>query len=178
MATVIRQGLAKVEEIYHDRSRRVKELRAEGKKTFGYLCLFSPLELLTAYDLVPFRIFGDMGEPIIKADVCMPTVVCPFLRSCLELGLKGKYEFLDGMVSCHGCEVGARFASWWNSYVKTPWVHYIAMPHTIRKWEQERFTEALEDFQESLENYTAKKLAPGKIEKAIQAHNQQRALVR
>ncbi len=34
------QGLTKVREIYQNRSRRVKELKVEGKKVMGYLCIY------------------------------------------------------------------------------------------------------------------------------------------
>jgi benzoyl-CoA reductase subunit C len=178
MVNVASQGLSKAEEIYQDRSRRAKELKAAGKKVIGYLCLHPPLELITAAGLVPYRILGDIKEPITKADTYLPTVVCPFLRSCLELGLKGRYNFLDGLVSSHSCDVGARLAGWWNAYVQTPWSHYLFLPHTTREWEQERFKGGVEDYKEALENLTGQKLTPARIKKAVREHNRQRALVR
>ncbi len=110
MAEERSQGLTRVREIYYDRARRVKELKAEGKKVMGYLCIYPVLEMMTALDLVPYRILGDMREPITRADACLPTVACPFLRSCLDLGLKGKYDFLDGVVMAHICDVGEKTA--------------------------------------------------------------------
>ncbi|MBM4432801.1 MAG: hypothetical protein FJ025_02225, partial [Chloroflexi bacterium] len=80
------KGLARAKEIYQDRPQRAKELRAEGKKVIGYICIYPVLELMTAFDLVPYRLFGDIREPITKADACLPTVVCPFLRSTLDIG--------------------------------------------------------------------------------------------
>ncbi len=95
MAKVASKGFDKVSEIYQDRPRRAMELKAAGKQVIGYLCIYPILEMLTALDIVPYRILGDMREPITKADACLPTMACPFLRSCLGLGLKGKYDFLD-----------------------------------------------------------------------------------
>jgi len=103
MAAEASKGLAKAREVYQDRPRRVLELRTEGKKIVGYLCIYPVLEMMTALDIVPYRIFGDMREPITKADTYLPTVVCPFLRSCLDLGLKGSYDFLDGIITSHIC---------------------------------------------------------------------------
>jgi len=172
------QGLTRVREIYQDRPLRVRELRAEGKKVMGYLCIYPVLEMITALDLVPYRIFGDMRETITKADAYMPTVVCPFLRSCLDLGLKGKYDFLDGVVMAHICDVGAGLAGIWNMTVKTPYSHFIDTPHTIHETAQEQQKGLLKDFQKSLESFTGKELSPGRLKEAIEAHNQQRALVR
>jgi len=178
MVQVTGKGLDRVREICQDRPRRAKELRADGKKVLGYLCLYPVVELMTAFDLVPYRIFGDMREPITKADTYMATVVCPFLRSLLDLGLKGRYDFFDGVVMAHTCDVGAQIHGMWNTFVKTPYSHFIDVPHTIHENARAQQKGELKDLQKSLEAYTGKKLAPEKLKEAIKAHNQQRALVR
>ncbi len=172
------KGLARVKEIYQDPSRRAKELRAEGKKVIGYLCLHPVLEMMTALDLVPYRIFGDMREPITKADSCLPTIVCPFLRSSLDLGLKGKYDFLDGVVMAHVCEVAEKTAHIWQIYLNPAYSHFIDTPHTIHKAAQREHKELLKDFKKTLEQFTGEELTPDKLREAVKAHNQQRALVR
>jgi len=50
------KGLEKVRAVNLDRSQRVKELQQQGKKVFGYLCIYPVTELLTAFDIVPFRL--------------------------------------------------------------------------------------------------------------------------
>ena len=106
MAIATKKGLALAKEIYADRGQRVRELRKGGKKIIGYVCLYPPVEIITALGMVPFRIFGDMSEPITAADQVSTTVVCPFLRSIIDLGLKGKFNFLDGIVGAHTCDIG------------------------------------------------------------------------
>jgi len=173
-----RNGLTRVREIYQDRPGRVIELKEEGKKIIGYLCIYPVLEMMTALDLVPYRIFGDMREPITKADSFLPTVVCPFLRSCLDLGLKGKYDFLDGIVTTHICDVGSNLAGIWNYSVKTPFSHNIDVPHTAHETAQEQERELIKAFQKVLEEFTGEKITSDKLMRAIKSHNQQRALVR
>ena len=172
------QGLNRVKEIYQDRTRRVKELKAEGKKVIGYLDIYPVLEMLTALDLVPYRILGDMGEPITKADTCLPTVVCPFLRSVMDLGLKGKYDFLDGVVMAHACEVAEKIAHIWRTYLNPPYAHFIDTPHTTHPAAQKQHKELLKDFKKTLESFTGEELLAGRLQEAIKVHNQQRALVR
>jgi len=178
MQKVAGRGLTRVREIYQNRHQRAKELRGEGKKVIGYLCIYPVLEMMTALDLVPYRLFGDMNEPITGADDYMPTIVCPFLRSLLDLGIKGRYDFLDGVVMAHICDVGARTSHLWDVAVKTPYSHFIDTPHTIHKTAREQFKELLKVFQNSLESFTGENLTPGRLREAIEAHNQQRALVR
>jgi len=172
------RGLDRVKEIYQDRSRRVKELSAEDKKIIGYLDIYPVLEMLTALDLVPYRMLGDLNEPITRADVCLPSVVCPFLRSVMELGLKGDYDFLEGVVMAHGCEVAEKLAHIWHAYLEPTYTHFIDTPHTTHAAALRQYQELLKDFKKTLESYTGRKLTPEKLREAIIMHNRQRALVR
>jgi benzoyl-CoA reductase subunit C len=178
MARVTGTGLSKAKEICQNRSQRVMELKAEGKTIIGYLCIYPVLEMITAFDLVPYRIFGDMDEPITDADDYMPSIVCPFLRSILDLGVKGRYDFLDGVVMAHICDVGARTAHIWDVAVKTPYSHFIDIPHTNRENSRERLKELLIDFQKSLESFTGREISVNKLKESITKHNEQRRLVR
>jgi len=171
-------GLNRAKEIYQDRTRRAKELKAEGKQIIGYLDIYPVLEMLTAIDLVPYRILGDMSEPITKADTCLPTVVCPFIRSVMDLGLKGKYDFLDGVVMAHGCEVGEKTAHIWRTYLNPPYAHFIDTPHTTHAAAQKQHKELLRDFKQTLESFSGKELTVERLREAVEVHNQQRALVR
>jgi benzoyl-CoA reductase subunit C len=172
------QGLAKVTAINQDRTQRVLELQHGGKKIFGYLCIYPILEMLTAFDIVPFRLFGDINEPVTKANNFLPTVVCPFLRSYLDLGLKGRYSFLDGLITSHICDVGAGVPAIWNYAIKTPYTYHVDTPHTMRESAQEYHRKLLDSLQASLEEYTGKNLETPKLVEAIRTHNRQRALVR
>ena len=178
MVNMTNKGLARTNEIYSARSSRAEELRDQGKKTMGYLCLYPPIEMLTAFDMVPYRMFGDMKEPITKADSYLPTVVCPFLRSVLDIGLKGKYNFLDGVVMAHTCDVGSQIPTLWNNFVKTPYSYFIDTPHTTSEIAREQEKRELQDFQKSLESFSGRQLSIPSLRKAIIAHNTQRALVR
>ncbi|MFC2036259.1 2-hydroxyacyl-CoA dehydratase, partial [Chloroflexota bacterium] len=178
MVTAVSQGLTRAKQVYQERDKRVRELRSEGKKVMGYLCLYPVPEIMTALDLVPYRMFGDMRETTTKADTYMVPVVCPFLRSLLDEGLKGKYDFLDGTVFCHTCEVGSALSGLWRAHVGTPYSYYIDTPQSAHELAQQRHRELLKEFQESLESFTGKKLSPESLKEAIQIHNQQRVLVR
>jgi benzoyl-CoA reductase subunit C len=178
MEKQILNGLARAKGIYRDRAGRVNELKAQGKKVMGYLCIYPVIEMMTAMDLVPFRIFGNMKEPVTVADKYLPSVVCPFLRSLLDVGLKGKYHFLDGITFVHTCDVGAQFSGNWKINIKTPYSHFIDMPHTTHEGALEYFKGLLKDYQTSMEDHFGQKLTPEKLARAVRLHNDQRALVR
>lgn len=172
------KGLARAREISQDRSRRARELKAAGKRVMGYFCLYPVLEIMTALDIVPYRITGDIDEPITKADACLPSIVCPFVRSALDLGLKGKYDFLDGVVMCHSCEVGEKSGHVWRTYLKPDYYFFLDTPHTIHRAARQHFKEQLEDFKKTLELFAGRELSDNRLKETIRIFNHQRALVR
>jgi benzoyl-CoA reductase subunit C len=174
---VNKRGLGRVQEIYLNREQRARELKATGKKIIGYPCAYVPLEMLTALDLVPYRIYGNIREPITEADRALPTSFCPYIRSCLDRALNGKDDFLDGLVTAHSCDPQHRTAHVWESCVKYSYTHFIDMPGTVRADSLEYFKGQLGDFKKTLEVFTGKKLAPAKLKAAIESHNRQRSLV-
>ena len=172
------KGLSKAREIYLNRSQRAKELKAEGKTIIGYPCVYVPLEMLTALDLVPYQTCGDIKEPVTEADRALPSSFCPVMRSCLDCALKNKNDFLDGMVTIHSCDPQEKTARVWESYTNYPYFHFIDMPITVRPEALEYFRSQLNDFRKTLETLTGRKLSKDKLESAIKLHNRQRALVR
>ena len=172
------EGLARAREIYANRSQRARELKAEGKKIIGYPCVYVPLEMLTALDLVPYRTCGDMKEPVTEADRALPGSFCPVMRTCLDCALKDKNDFLDGMVTIHSCDPQEKTARVWESYTGYPYFHFIDMPSTVRPEALAYFTSQLHDFRKTLEAFTGRKMPTDRLKAAIDSHNRQRTLMR
>jgi bzd-type benzoyl-CoA reductase N subunit len=172
------KGLSLVEKYYQDYGSRGKELKRRGKKIFGYLCAFVPLEVLTAAGFVPFRIKGDVNEPITKADTEMETIVCPLVRSCFDMALKGKYEFLDGIVIPHACDSICRTYDVWKYTLNLPYSHLINMPHTTDEPSLDFYKEVLNTFRTSLGGFAGKAISDRELTQAVKLCNQNRAKVR
>ena len=172
------KGLEKAKAIYRDRGLRAKALKAEGKKIMGYYCSYPPIEMITAMDFIPFRVQGCMDEPVTKADASIPTIVCPIIRSSLDLALKGRYDFLEGFVAAHTCDCEEKFCRIWEYELALPFNHHIDMPHVIRENSFQQFKEKLIIFKKALESYTGKTLDPERLKTEVRRHNRQRSLVR
>ncbi len=171
------KGLARAEEVYQDRTRRVKELRAMGRKIIGYPCVYVPVELLAALDIVPYRICGEMREPVTEADRVLPASFCPIMRSCLDCALKGKHDFLDGLVAIHASDPQEKTARIWQSYTTLPYFHFVDMPGTTGSEAREYFASQLKGLVATLESFSGRKLSPESLKKAIESCNRQRSLV-
>ena len=177
MPTEKPRGLNMINKIYKDRSMRVRTLKNEGKKIIGYFCSHLPLEMVTAMGFIPFRIQGSINETITKADSIIPTVVCPILRSSLDLNLKGYYDFLSGFVAAHSCDCQEKLARIWADELSLEFHHFIDLPHVIRPNSIKQFKAKLKIFQKALELFSGESLTENKLIKEIAKHNKQRSLV-
>ena len=174
-----KEGLSRVKEICENRAARAKELKSQGKKIIGYLCCFPPLELFTAADLVPYRIFGDMREPITKADIYLEEQMCPFIRSCFDIAFKGRYDFLDGFVAPHSCDVIHFLYRAWKDYFNPAYSHFIQVPHMPdHPTSHDFFKRELDRFKKSIETLIGNPISRERLQEAIELHNQNRGLLR
>lgn len=171
-------GLAKVHEIYQNRDFRAKELKKQGKKIIGYLCCYAPLEMMTAADVVPYRITGDVKEPITIADAYTETLQCPFIRNIYDLVLKGRYDFLDGLVIPHSCDNVERNYEALKYHIKPAYSYYVNVPHVARPASYQFLKFELEGFRKSLGDFTGREISAQRLQEAIELHNENRALLR
>ncbi len=173
-----RDVLNKVETYYKDYGVRAKELKNEGQKVIGYVCSLVPLEIITAAGCVPFRMRGDVHEPITKGDINLETIACPFYRSCFDLSVKGKYDFLDGSIVAHGCDSMTRTYAVWKYTLDMPYSHFINLPHTLSESSMEFFRAELNTFRKSLAGFTGKEISDDDLAEAIGLYNENRDKVR
>jgi len=171
-------SLEQVQQIYEDRGRRARKLKTEGRSLIGYLCSFTPVELITAAGLIPYRFTGGGGESITEADVHLERIACPYTRSILDLALKKKYEFVDGFVMPHSCDNVVNLYDVWAQSIDHTYAHFVNVPHTTSDPSIRFFEAELGIFKKSLEKFTGSEITTEALQQAIAAHNEQRALVR
>jgi bzd-type benzoyl-CoA reductase N subunit len=176
--SLIMTAMKQIEEYYTQRGKRAHELHDAGKKIIGYFCCFVPDEIITAFDMIPYRIQGSPNEPIDEADAVIEPMACPFARSCFNMALKGEYDFLDGFVAPHSCDTIERMYHIWHSNKPSPFNHFINVPHMMGPSSDEFYKKELEYFIKRLEEFSGKKLDCGKLRDAIKLYNRRRALLR
>jgi len=167
-----------IEKYYADYGLRAKELKNEGRKVIGYVCSFVPLEIMTAAGCIPFRVRGNVHEPITKGDTLLETIVCPYYRSCFDLSVKGKYDFLSGLVIPHGCDSMVRSFSAWSYALPYSYFHFVNIPTVCEESSFEFFGAELNTFRKSLEKFVGRAITDDDLGKAIRVHNENRDKVR
>jgi benzoyl-CoA reductase/2-hydroxyglutaryl-CoA dehydratase subunit BcrC/BadD/HgdB len=178
MERVSRQWLAMADKYYRDYGCRAKEMKKDGKQIMGYLSALGPLEIITAGGFIPLRMKGGINEPITKADAKMETIICPFVRNVFDSALKGRYDYLDGMVIPHTCDSVSRTYDIWSYNLQLPYSHFLNVPHVTDEPSLKFFKEVLGTFIKSLEIFNGKKITDEGLAQAVKAYNKNRETMR
>ena len=171
-------ALKSLEAYYEDYGSRLRVLKKEGKKVMGYVSAVAPLEIISAAGYVPVRIKGSSRESVTKAYAMMETLVCPYLLSAFDENLKGKYDYLDGIVIPHTCDSVSRTYEIWKHNVPLPYYHFLNVPHLDDAPSLQFFKEILRTFIKSLEQAAGVTISRGSLKDAVSSYNAQRRAMR
>jgi benzoyl-CoA reductase subunit C len=160
----------------HEYAKAWKE--RTGGKVMGYFCTYVPEEILHAAGVLPVRILGS-HEP---QDVTEPHIFgmfCPFCRDCLAQGLKGRYDYLDGIMIAQSClHVRQAFTSW-DKHRPREFSYYLCMPHHVQSPRALPYlTGELIEFKNAVEEWTGKTITDDGLDHAIEVYNENRRLLR
>jgi len=178
VAKIAQRGLAKAQELYEHREARAAELAKNGKKVIGYFCSYTPVEIFTALDVVPYRIQGKVGKPVEQAGQYLESIVCPYVRSCFDLALSGDFNFLSGAIIPHTCDAMHRLYDIWKYHLKPPYSYQLYVPHMTHQASYEFFQKEIEGLMTGLEQFTGRSVTEKDLITAINLHNRSRYLLR
>ena len=166
-------------EWYDARHEYAKEWKEKtGGKVLGYFCTYVPEEILLAADVLPVRILGS-HEP---QDVTEPHIFgmfCPFCRDCLAQGLKGRYDYLDGIMISQSCLHIRQAYTSWEMHIPVPFSYYLPMPNHVQSPRALPYLRAeLETFKKAVEEWTGKTITDEDLDRGIEIMNRHRRLLR
>ena len=158
----------------HDYAREWK--KKTGGKVIGYFCTYIPEEILYAAGVLPVRILGS-HEP---QDVTEPHIFgmyCPFCRDCLAQGLKGKYDYLDGIMIAQSCLHIRQTYTSWKIHIPVDFSYYLPMPNNVQSKRSIPYLKGeLEVFKKAVEDWTGKTITDDDLKQGIEIMNTSRAL--
>ncbi|MDY7035842.1 MAG: 2-hydroxyacyl-CoA dehydratase family protein, partial [Thermodesulfobacteriota bacterium] len=170
-------ALSIVDQYYKDYGIRARELKEADRRFIGYLCAYVPLEVIHAAGFIPFRIKGNVDEPITMADTHMEAIVCPLVRSCYDMTLKGKYDFIEGLVIPHACDSICRTYEIWKYTLGLKYNHLVNVPHETGDSSVRFFVNILNTFRQSLGRFCGKDITDQNLNKSIEIYNKMRSNV-
>jgi benzoyl-CoA reductase subunit C len=170
--------LPQFEEIVKNRHQIAQDYKAQGKQVIGFFCLYTPEELLSAAGILPVRILG-INDPPTHADAHIQPFYCPLSRSVLDQGLRGDYQYLDGLVTAYSCDTYRGIYNIWLHNLSPAYTRILGMPSMLDVPEAEvLLIHELEDFQKSLEDAFDIQINEEDLRHAIEVHNANRQLLR
>jgi benzoyl-CoA reductase subunit C len=159
----------------HEYAKHWKE--KTGGKVMGYFCTYFPEEILYAADVLPVRIMGS-HEP---QDVTEPHIFgmyCPFCRDCLAQGLKGRYDYLDGIGIAQSCLHIRQAYTSWNLHIPIDFSYYLPMPNNVQSQHAVEYLRAeLEQFKEAVEEWTGRTITDEDLRRGIEIMDKNRRLM-
>ena len=175
-ASEILKQFSDIWELRHEYAQNWKQ--STGGKVVGGMCTYVPEEILYAADILPVRILGG-HEPPSLATPHMFDMWCPFSRDCLSQALKGRYDYLDGLLETNTCLHMRNAFSSWQIHVPTPWTYWLVMPNAVRSPRAKKFYRGeLAEFKKAVEEWTGKTITDEDLDRGIDILNTNRRLMK
>ncbi len=159
-------------------NRAIKAWKGKGGKVVGFTCAYIPEEILQAGGILPYRLSPTGCTETTEADAHMSHFNCTFARACLQLALKGDYDFLDGVVMMNSCDHIRRLWDNWRLTAGSPYMYYLSVPHKSGEGPEGWYRDELTMFKESLEGAFGIKITGESLASSMKVYDKTRALLK
>ena len=172
--------LAQFQNVIEHRHEYARQWKKEkGALVFGFFGDYVPEEIIYAAGILPVKIFGSRKATIIADAHISPDKWCFFCRDCLEEGLSGRYDYLDGLVITVSCFHLQQSFDSWVLHLPISFHHCLDMPFYVQgDLAKGCFLKETERFVNSLEQFIGKVISLDALERAIRVYNKNRQLMR
>ncbi len=161
------------------KTKEIQSFKTQGGKIFGWLCTYVPEEIIMAAGALPIRITGYNQEIELEdGNAYLYINNCSFSRSCLQMGLRGEYDYLDGVIGGSTCDGARRLFDLWRYYIKVPYSHILTVPRKYTEEAHRLYFEQVNNFKETFEKYTGVNISDEKLLSSISTLNESRSLLK
>ncbi|MBI2829923.1 MAG: 2-hydroxyacyl-CoA dehydratase [Chloroflexi bacterium] len=166
-------------DVVENRHQYAEDWKARtGRPVIGYLCTYVPEEIIHAAGILPVRILGG-HESSSLADVYISGQFCVLCRDCLAEGLRGKYDYLNGIAHAMSCLHMRQTFNSWQLHFPISYSHFIFMPREVkRRYAKPLLTDEFRLFKRSLEKWTGKEISQDALDRSIEIYDTNRRLMR
>lgn len=157
----------------------IADTTSETKKV-GYLCSYTPVELINASGAAHTRLF-KAGDPdtVSVGEIMTKSVFCDLTKSCLGSFKTGDplHNALDKVYTFYTCDSMKKVAEAINENFTSTDI-YLLPRNRGREESRQFFKKELINFKNSLENLTGKKITEEDVREQIILYNKNRALLK
>lgn len=160
-------------------SEPIRQWKEQGKPVIGWVCTYTPEELLYAAGILPVRITGgDEQQSLELANSYLYPTTCSTVRCYIQMALEGKYDFLDGFIMGGTCDHIRRLYDVWDNQKFTKFNYLIRVPGIINQVSEDYFLEEITDLRTELEKFTGRAITDEALRAAVKLYNRTRLLLR
>jgi len=153
-------------------------LKEKGRSILGYLCSYTPEEIIHAAGIHPLRLFGTKGDTGL-ADRHLQSYCCSLVRGTLADVLKGNLDCLDGAVFPHTCDTIQRLSDIWRLNTRFRFFADVVLPVKLNSPSALRYLEdVLRKFRKDLEEGFRVKITDEDLARSIRTYNEVRTLLK
>jgi benzoyl-CoA reductase subunit C len=148
-----------------------------GGKVCGLLSNMVPEEYLYAANVLPVRILPDATRtPTLVSDHIQANR-CACCHGSLEEGLRGSYDYLDGLVYMQTCIAQSLVFSSWVMHVPTAWHYKMFGPWREIPSAESLYQSYIEDYKAAIEKWCGVSISEEALREAVSVFKENRVLL-
>ncbi len=151
---------------------------SQGGKIIACMPMQIPEEIIHASGALPV-IIPESKEPVTIASKHIQNFFCGYARNIIDVTLKGKVDFLDGMIFQDTCHTMRPMFDIINANHPFSFMQRIFMPLALAKPQAKPFLlEELKRFRAAVERFTGCEITDNALQNSIRIYNENRSLMR
>lgn len=180
MADIEEQPLPRTFEEFNEQRKaafiRVKDYKQAGNRLVGFLCSYTPLEIIDAAGAASVALCGTSDEVIPEAEKVLPANLCPLIKSTYGFAYSQKCPFTyfgDMIIGETTCDGKKKMYELLGELKRTYILH---LPQSRdRAYEREGWYEECRLLKEELENFYGITITDDDLRAAVRRRNRLRA---
>jgi bzd-type benzoyl-CoA reductase N subunit len=151
--------------------------RYPDRQAMGYICTYTPEEMIQAAGFTPVRLRTGPDLPT-QAEAHLQSFTCALCRSALHQALRGDLAFLSGLVFPHTCDTLQVLADVWRENFPELFVATVVQPLNLGSPSARPYLMAeLQRFRQGLDGFSGQPISDDSLRASIQLHNETRRLL-
>ena len=151
--------------------------RYPDRQAMGYICTYTPEEVIHAAGFTPVRLRTGPELPT-QAEAHLQSFTCALCRSALHQALRGDLAFLSGLAFPHTCDTLQVLAGIWRESFPDLFVASVVQPLNLDSPSARPYLMAkLQRFRQGLAGFSGQPISEDSLRASIRLHNETRHLL-
>jgi benzoyl-CoA reductase/2-hydroxyglutaryl-CoA dehydratase subunit BcrC/BadD/HgdB len=152
----------------------MNRVQKESNLSFGWLCSYTPVEILVAAGSIPTRL--DVGDMFLsETNPHIYQLICPYVRAVFGAAQKDIFDPLDGVVFMKCCDAMLRLYDLWNAHLPNQKAYLLPLPKIQSEEAKKYFADAIRHFSDTLGRDLGVSITEDALRKAVSEMNRLRS---